>query len=208
MRQTNRHYIILISSQWNHQFTTATLLYKLSLSSVKTRLVTSHIWLESLEINLDMVAKRVLQKSINPRGVVLKSWKLVTKREKTWGIQLLGQLGSQGPLFTDPLNIMMWKFDHGQANIHKVISKSFGVKWCWSYINRSSYRIESRSWKYVTLWLLGASIWTVDVIWGLFGCVLDSLKYSLCPMLKNKRAILYRKEYRNNRVPLQFSSFL
>ena len=33
------------------------------------------------------------------------------------------------------LDSLIWKFDHHQANSHRVINKKFGVEECWSYIN-------------------------------------------------------------------------
>ena len=52
----------------------------------ETRLVTSHIWLESLGHGNELIAEWVIPKLIIPQGVVLESLKFVTPSKKTSGI--------------------------------------------------------------------------------------------------------------------------
>ena len=62
--------------------------------------MTSHILLESIQINLGYSSERGLLKSINPQGVVLECGNLVTRCKKTRGIQILGLLALLGSLGT------------------------------------------------------------------------------------------------------------
>ena len=66
----------------------------------KTKLVTSCILLESIQINLGNSSERSSLKSINPQGVVLECGNLVARCKKTWGIRILGLLALCDP----PLN--------------------------------------------------------------------------------------------------------
>ena len=54
-----------------------------------------------------MVAKGFLLKSINPQGVVLEGWKLVTRCKKTLGIQILSLFVSHRPHLHRPFNIVV-----------------------------------------------------------------------------------------------------